>query len=1105
MVPPPPTLEQLLHDSRTHTFFLDYLQRKQAEVLLMFWSDCEQFKQLMGKTNEIGSQAKKIIDIHFGPQARTASMIGEIESNRVLDQFTKGRPTLDMFANAQRECVRQLRSNHFPSFLESKSYKEMLQANVDIKNWTLQDTFRDPKRVRALHLLLQVERPDFVETLRFTLDLRNRYKPLIAEGLLPVNEGTGSGSAKGIQSSGKPQKLHIVKELIDLGKFLEKKYLSADSKQFAKGVSGPTAARVRQSLEDCSHKLEAATLAANQHLNVTVAKQATAARTWVTNGVGAGQAPAGSQISAPSQGPSSLVLDDTIKFLADAFKQAEEEAVGWLERFAIADARRTDYFLSPIMETPSPNKPLYAEDVPSQDSILVLRMSNQEIQWRLLGPHKPQDRDLVSQVTLRRHPLTHLLQLETKLIGKGKEDTFSQHAADSTGATISGISKGIKFRTKLAQQYTYPNGDSEVLANTVSTNTGEDEQVIQQTAKVTSLAGVSQQESVVENMARSRAQYGFDSKTLSNTELHAHCFPLHLGIEVDTMAFTNENDILQFYHYFCLPCKSSKHSFEYDCQCVFGCCLTKVTRKSMLTPISSSQSVGNNAADLSTMSVESTGSFSVSRNRGRSPRNLHYSETALSLQKVPNFGLGLNLALNRDGSVVVTRFVSDVQTPSPAAASGKIAVEDELLAVNRVSVHGRRFDDIVGQIKNSASPVYLRFARGNYLESIINKAFVSTSPNEPERIVKVANPEAPEGEEEEMIKLTVYSPEVTCITSNQPIFNEMRIAMEEGVGPMLQKKESAMDVESIEEQATHLSAVLLSSSSFANKISWSVDVRASLFNFLDVPRVVDIIAAMLLERRVLIISDYPERIAPAVVALMQIIRPFSWRHDFSPFLPEPHYDWFTSKIGSTKPFLVGLCTVDVVPPPVDQFIPRRQGRLTLREDIWSTRERDFMFPTDRLIRNAGYVRNAVTLLTTQDTLIVDLDSDKVSSGNSNIFEKDRFPADIRDSLIADINAALGRGGLCRLEKVMEYDDVVNTPGMATEQVNKAFVKAYNTLTLNRCGEFCLSLKEGIVGFYRGAFLGAVKTDSHQEFLEKFTKTETFKEYVISNWDIAMAV
>ena len=65
-------------------------------------------------------------------------------------------------------------------------------------------------------------------------------------------------------------------------------------------------------------------------------------------------------------------------------------------------------------------------------------------------------------------------------------------------------------------------------------------------------------------------------------------------------------------------------------------------------------------------------------------------------------------------------------------------------------------------------------------------------------------------------------------------------------------------------------------------------------------------------------------------------------------------------------------------------------------------------------------------------------------------------------------------------------------------------KAFCALSLNRCGEFALSLKEGVVGFYRASFLGSEKVDIHREFLEKFTKTDMFKEFVTSCWDVQIS-
>jgi hypothetical protein len=70
---------------------------------------------------------------------------------------------------------------------------------------------------------------------------------------------TGSGTGLAITAKTNSSKLHLVKQLVEKGRSLDAKYLSASDKtHFARGVSAQTAARVRPALDDVARKLEAA-------------------------------------------------------------------------------------------------------------------------------------------------------------------------------------------------------------------------------------------------------------------------------------------------------------------------------------------------------------------------------------------------------------------------------------------------------------------------------------------------------------------------------------------------------------------------------------------------------------------------------------------------------------------------------------------------------------------------------------------------------------------------------------------------------------------------------------------------------------------------------
>jgi len=125
------------------------------------------------------------------------------------------------------------------------------------------------------------------------------------------------------------------------------------------------------------------------------------------------------------------------------------------------------------------------------------------------------------------------------------------------------------------------------------------------------------------------------------------------------------------------------------------------------------------------------------------------------------------MSLNRDGCVIVSRFLSEVGVPSPAAASGKVAVDDELLAVNGVPVVGRRFDDVISQVKAASGAVSLRFSRGYYVENF-QLASKKSGTGDSEKVV--VNAPAPPLSNLYSVRI----PECVALLSKRPIFAEMR-------------------------------------------------------------------------------------------------------------------------------------------------------------------------------------------------------------------------------------------------------------------------------------------------------------------------------------------
>jgi len=271
-----------------------------------------------------------------------------------------------------------------------------------------------------------------------------------------------------------------------------------------------------------------------------------------------------------------------------------------------------------------------------------------------------------------------------------------------------------------------------------------------------------------------------------------------------------------------------------------------------------------------------------------------------------------------------------------------------------------------------------------------------------------------------------------------------------------------------------------------------------VFRMLGIPLVVDVVASLLLERRVLLVSDHVDIVAPVFEGLRNLLWPFQFRHEWLPLISDSKVDWFAQRVEHGRPFFAGLCTVDLMPPfASERPLPRRQGRLVLREDAWSMRERDSAWASERL-RTPGCVRQGVAALfdgaatgkgLRGETIIVDLDADAAVGG-----ELERFPDELRDSLVRQLNRALRRGGAGS-----GFGDAKPTPaGDADEAVRSAFHAVFSTLVA-RCEQYAVTPREDVMVFHRTEFLASVHA-ALAGFVERFVDTETFAHFAKSGFE-----
>lgn len=75
-----------------------------------------------------------------------------------------------------------------------------------------------------------------------------------------------------------------------------------------------------------------------------------------------------------------------------------------------------------------------------------------------------------------------------------------------------------------------------------------------------------------------------------------------------------------------------------------------------------------------------------------------------------------------------------------------------------------------------------------------------------------------------------------------------------------------------------------------------------LFRALNAEQVIDIFIALLLEKKVLLISKYKALLMHASVALISFLFPFSWKHVMIPILPKN----MTEVLEAPVPYLIGV-------------------------------------------------------------------------------------------------------------------------------------------------------------------------------------------------------
>ena len=124
-----------------------------------------------------------------------------------------------------------------------------------------------------------------------------------------------------------------------------------------------------------------------------------------------------------------------------------------------------------------------------------------------------------------------------------------------------------------------------------------------------------------------------------------------------------------------------------------------------------------------------------------------------------------------------------------------------------------------------------------------------------------------------------------------------------------------------------------------------------LFRALDAEQVIDIFLAILLEKKVLLISEHKALLTHAAIALISLLFPLCWKHVLIPILPKTMIDVLDAPV----PFLIGIETFilkeDLVDIPQEVYrVDLDNGSISLRDPKPKIPSKEFKILKQRLLK-----------------------------------------------------------------------------------------------------------------------------------------------------------
>lgn len=551
-------------------------------------------------------------------------------------------------------------------------------------------------------------------------------------------------------------------------------------------------------------------------------------------------------------------------------------------------------------------------------------------------------------------------------------------------------------------------------------------------------------------------------------------------------------------HCFVLPCRGSNHPSRCSdqCTCLFGACITKYLPKLLPIP------------DDPELSANSPG-YWLERKR----RNQEYKELTVAIDKIPDFGLGLSLALSR-GSIFVNKLVPHPSMQTSAEKSG-IQVGDELQAVNGSLVFGRPFQEVVAQIKAANTPIIFTFSRGI----------------RPQEITQEGAQEKASDSTNSSKHRKVYLPQSVCILSSFPLFDRMREMLvdtyndsywsnRDETHPVSEAFLKKYIRQENEKRRNSLIVTQRRSPRSKSNIDRPMAPRFPfriLFDTLSLENILSILSSLLLGGRVLFCSDQMSRLCLVSECLFSLLWPFSWLHFYCPVLPQSLVSAFIRKCENGKPFMVGICTLDLC--PCEEISSKKfssnakgdndkQAKGKIFEEslkAWNGQDTDYWTPYERLVRSG-----AVRKLYDEGVMIIDIDSDMIYHSNHSA-RTIPFPDDIKDSLLTSIHDILSAQLYKHLEMPImktnttgiESDDEYNTDLFC--KVHSLLLKAFTSMIgsytehFEILGERDANAKTSLLAFNSFQFLNACK-EEHRSFVRVFIQTQGFASLLRNRWE-----